>query len=74
MLKTVSKKNNCGTHTCIHCSPSATSRPIMVEGAPDWLCLIFAASAPAEDAFHKSIPILRLVAGIETAGCPGTED
>jgi hypothetical protein len=38
------------------------------------LCLILAASAPAGDAFHKSIPILRLVAGIETTGFPGTGD
>lgn len=57
-------------HTCcIHCSPSAPA-----PGAPGWLCLILAASAPAEDAFHKSIPILRLVAGIETTGFPGTDD
>lgn len=60
------KKNNYGTHTCTHGSPCATP-----PGAPEWLCLIFVASAPAEDAFHKSIPILRLVAA---TGFPGTED
>jgi hypothetical protein len=38
------------------------------------LCLILEASALAGDAFHKSIPILRLVAGIETTGFPGTGD
>jgi len=63
-------KNNYVTHTCcIHCSPSAPA-----PGTPGWLCLILAASAPAEDAFHKSIPILRFVAGIETTGFPGTDD
>ena len=29
--------------------------------------------APAGDAFHKSMPMLRLVAGMEPTGFPGTE-
>lgn len=34
-----------------------------------------AADAPAEDAFHKSIPMLRLVADtVDTTGFPGTAD
>lgn len=41
--------------------------------APDGFVLIFAAPAAAGDVFHKSMPILRLVAGIETTGFPGTD-
>lgn len=43
------------------------------EEAADGFGLNFVAPAVAEDAFHKSMPMFRLVAGIEPAGFPGTE-
>jgi len=57
-------------HTWIHCSgnPAGTTPDV----AQDGFGLIFVAPA-AEDAFHKSIPMFKLVAGIDTAGFPGTE-
>jgi len=57
-------------HTWIHCSgnPAGTTPDV----AQDGFGLIFVAPA-AEDAFHKSIPMFKLVAGIDATGFPGTE-
>lgn len=41
--------------------------------AADGLGLNFVAPVLAGDAFHKSMPIFRLVAGIDPTGFPGTE-
>ena len=40
---------------------------------PDELGLIFAAPVAAGDPLHSSIPIFKVVAGIETPGFPGTK-
>lgn len=66
------KTINCKFHTWIHCSGIIAGT--IADEAPDALALIFGApGAAAADAFHKSIPIFRLVAGIDTTGFPGTD-
>lgn len=64
--------------TWIHWSGITPSRPTIAAGAtedemPDGFGLSFVAPEPPGDALHKSIPIFRLVAGIDITGFPGTE-
>lgn len=66
-------------HTWIHWwSCNMPSRPTIVAEAtwgeaPDDCGLVFMGVPPAGDAFHRSIPIFKLVVGIGTTGLPGTE-
>lgn len=62
-------------NTLTHWSGIIASRPITVPGttAAEGFWRTFRDPFPAGEAFHKSIPILRLAAGTETNAFPGTE-